>query len=304
MDANYFFRTQYGLISTDQAKAVGLSSRQMALRVDRNEWRRLRAGVFVHAATEPSWRQRVLAETLGRQAIVSHRAASALWKLEVYKQPPPEITVPLPLKTDPSVRLHVSTQWDRRDEVMRFNIPCTGIERTILDCGAVVGPATVERLAESAIRQRLTSWESLRAKLASDARRGRDGCGTLRKMLEYRSDSATVPLSDFSRRVVHLLVTAGLPEPVVEYPIRDRSGVHLLQVDLAWPEMRRAWELDGLQWHFGRSDVERDRRKRNAVVNEGWVLQEILWSMYRDSPHALVDMARRFLAQDSVPSEI
>ena len=111
-----------------------------------------------------------------------------------------------------------------------------------------------------------------------------------------RLGEQTVPLSDFSRLVANLLVDHGLPEPVLEFPILDSTGSHVLQVDLAWPSLRKAWELDGLRFHFGRSDVERDKRKRNRAIAEGWTIQEILWSMYTDEPDELIALARRFLA--------
>ena len=111
-----------------------------------------------------------------------------------------------------------------------------------------------------------------------------------------RLGNGVVPLSDFSRRIVQLLERAGLPTPEVEYRICDAQGNLLLQADLVWPKHKKIWELDGLQFHFGREDVERDRRKRNAVIAEGWVIQEILWSMYVDNPRALVEMARKFLS--------
>ena len=110
-----------------------------------------------------------------------------------------------------------------------------------------------------------------------------------------RLEDRTVPLSDFSRRVVQLLVDSGLPRPVIEYRISDSNDQFIMQADLAWPAHKKAWELDGLQWHFGRLDVERDRRKRNRAKSEGWTIQEILWSMYVDSPDQLVQMARKFL---------
>ena len=69
----------------------------------------------------------------------------------------------------------------------------------------------------------------------------------------------------------------------------------VLQTDLAWPDQKKAWELDGLQWHFGREDVERDRRKRNRAKSLGWNIQEILWTMYTDEPERLVAQARSFL---------
>ena len=152
-------------------------------------------------------------------------------------------------------------------------------------------------MAEAAIRKKLTTWLRLADCLSEHSARGRDGCLTLRQLLQVRLGNGTVPLSDFSRRIVQLLERSNVPTPEVEYVVRDVHGRHLLQVDLAWPKQKKAWELDGLQWHFGREDVERDRRKRNAVVAEGWVLQEILWSMYVDDPGKLVRMCKKFLAE-------
>ena len=106
-----------------------------------------------------------------------------------------------------------------------------------------------------------------------------------------------MPLSDFSRLVANLLVDGGLPRPLVEHRITEEStGAFIMQTDLAWPKYKKAWELDGLEWHFGRHEVERDRRKRNRARAEGWAIQEILWSMYVDDPDELVVMARKFLA--------
>ncbi len=102
-------------------------------------------------------------------------------------------------------------------------------------------------------------------------------------------------LSDFGLLVAQLLEEHGVEVPEREYPILDPDGNHILQADLAWPDRKKAWELDGLAFHFGRAEVERDRRKRNRAKSYGWNIQEILWSMYADEPLELVAMARRFL---------
>ena len=114
-------------------------------------------------------------------------------------------------------------------------------------------------------------------------------------MLELRLGTPGVPHSDFSRLVAELLIEAGLPAPILEYNIVDPTGGHILAADLAWPEFKKAWELDGLAFHFGRLEVERDKRKRNRAKGEGWAIQEILWSMFVDDPSALIAQARRFL---------
>ncbi len=299
MPINRILHDQYGLITRRQARTA-LRPGQIRYRVDSGEWIEAHPGVYRHSAVKPTWETRLLAAVLLTEGVASHRCAAALWNLELYRRPPIELTVPEErrIRRD-DTRIHGSTQWDRIDQTVRRGIPCTGIERTILDCGAVAGARTVERLAESAIRQRLTTWPKLVLCLERHSRSGRNGCGTLRAVVERRINDATVPLSDFSRLVANLLDDAGLPKPELEYPILDEHGNLVLQVDLAWPSLKKCWELDGLAFHFAREAVERDRRKRNKVKALGWNVQEILWSMYADEPFNLVRLARTFLAPDS-----
>lgn len=289
---------QFGVITRSQAKGDGLTRHQIDYRVKKGEWLVEYPGVYRASAVRPTWESQLFAATARSGALASHRCAAALWDLEVFDQPPVEITVEEGKSTRIGIdRVHESRQWTLRDGTSRRGIPCTGIERTILDCAGVVSLDTLERLAEAAIRKKLTTWLRLADCLSSHSRRGRNGCLRLRVLLHRRLGTKTIPLSDFSRRVVQLLDRGNIPSPVVEYRISDSQGRHILQVDLAWPQHKKAWELDGLQWHFGRDDVERDRRKRNAVVAEGWVIQEILWSMYIDNPRGLVELARKFLAK-------
>ncbi|MDH3299347.1 MAG: type IV toxin-antitoxin system AbiEi family antitoxin domain-containing protein [Acidimicrobiia bacterium] len=299
MKVNSILRDQHGLITREQARTA-LRPGQIRYRVDSGEWVEPHPGVYRHSAIKPTWESRLLAAVLSTDGVASHRCAAALWNLELYRRPPVELTVPEERRARRNaVRIHGSTQWDRIDRTVRRGIPCTGIERTVLDCGAVAGSRTVERLAESAIRQRLTTWPELVLCLERHSRSGRNGCGNLRVVVERRINDATVPLSDFSRVVVNLLEDAGLPPAELEYPILDDDGNLVLQVDLAWPSLKKCWELDGLAFHFAREAVERDRRKRNRAKALGWNMQEILWSMYADEPHELVRLARNFLTPDS-----
>lgn len=297
MDLHAAFAAQHGVISRAQATAYGLTARQIDRRLKSGQWIPEYRGVYRAAPVPITWESKLLAACFATNGLASHRCAAALWNLDVFDRPPIEIVIPEHKSARTGVeRLHRSRQWDLTDRRIRSGIPCTGIERTILDTAGVVGLATTERLAEAAIRQRRTSWLALADCLSDHSARGRNGCLPLRVLLKRRLGDQTVPLSDFSRRIVQLLERSGLPEPVVEHRIVDDHGAHILQVDLAWPERRKAWELDGLQFHFGREDVERDRRKRNAAVAHGWVIQEILWSMYVEDPRGLVAMARKFLA--------
>lgn len=297
MSIDHLFAQQRGLITRRQALVAGMSPDQIARRTASGLWIAEQRGVYRHAAVAASWESRLLAGCLAGDGLASHRSATVVWHLGIYRQPKPEVAIrQSSRRTLTGIQLHRSTQWDLRDETVCNGIPVTGIERTLLDCGAVVSVRRLERLAESAIRQGLTSWPDLARTLMRHSRRGRNGCGNLRTLLEMRLDDETVPLSDFSRLVVQLLVDHDLPAPVVEHRIMATDGSFVMQADLAWPQRRKAWELDGLAFHFGRSEHERDNRKRNRAKAEGWNIQEILWSMYVDDPQGLVTLCRRFLA--------
>jgi len=297
MHIHDIFRAQHGLATRRQVLVEARVSRSQISRLLKNgDWLSVHRGVYRHSATPPSWESRLLAAALSSGGIASHRCAAALWQLDGFNQPPIELTIPeSSWRGLPGFRIHRSTQWDRRDATDISGIPVTGINRTILDCAGVLGYHRTERVAEAAIRKKLTSWLELIEVLRTHSRQGRNGCFTLRTLLDHRLGDQTVPLSEFSRLVSSLLVDAGLPKPTLEYRIVDDIGRHVLQADLAWPALKKAWELDGLEWHFGRDDVERDRRKRNRAKSLGWNIQEILWSMYADEPRQLVEMARLFL---------
>jgi len=296
VSVDHLFRGQHGLITRPQALAAGITPDQIDYRIRTGSWVREHPAIYRHAAVVPTWESRLLAACLATGGIASHRSAGVLWGLGIHRQPTPEIQIRQSIRrTIAGVHLHRTTQWDRRDETEIRGIPVTGINRTLLDCGAVVTVRRLERLVESAIRQRLTTWPDLARTLSRHSRKGRDGCGKLRTLLEMRLGDQTVPLSDFSRLIANLLTDNDLPEPVLEYRILAADGSFIMQADLAWPLRKKAWELDGLAFHFGRMERERDNRKRNRAKAEGWNIQEILWSMYVDDPQGLVEMCRRFL---------
>ncbi len=290
------FRRHHAVITRTQAEDLGLSDRQIGRRIANGSWVRVHNGVYRLAAAPATWESRLLAAVLASGGVASHRCAAALWRLEPFVAPRIEVSVPHGRRSRiQGVIVHQSRQWGLRDETVKRGIACTGLERAILDSGAVVSVKTMEREAESAIRRGQTSWRRLLRCLCRHSAQGRNGCGTLRQLLALRVADGRVTLSDFGLLVAQLLEEHGVEVPVREYPILDPDGNHILQADLAWPDRKKAWELDGLAFHFGRAEVERDRRKRNRAKSYGWNIQEILWSMYTDEPAELVAMARRFL---------
>ena len=300
MASHQLMRRQRGLISRKQALTeMGVGQSTIERRLRSGEWVRVQPQVYRHAIAPDTWHQRVQAATLAGDALVaSHRSAAAL--LGIGFEHDRSVHVTMPHGSGPRrlkhVSVHRSTQWAARQEFTADGIACTGVERTIMDTAGTMGVDASERLAEEAVRRRMTSFGRLARYLAWHGRQGRTGSANLRAVLERRAPRANLPLSDFSRRVTQLLDRHGVAPPDVEFRVYDSSGNFIMQADLAWPARRKIVELDGLAWHFGRDDVERDRRKRAKARAEGWRIHEVLWSMYAEDPASLAAQIARFLA--------
>jgi len=93
VNVDQVFRRQFGLVTRDQARQSGLTDRQIDHRVATGAWVRDHPRVFRLAAVASSWESLLLGPILSVGGIASHRAAAALWDLEVFERPPPEISV-------------------------------------------------------------------------------------------------------------------------------------------------------------------------------------------------------------------
>ncbi len=286
-------REQHGLITREQAQFHGLNNRRIRRRVTTSDWIRVEPDVFQLAAVSPSWESRVLAACLQSGGVAGARCAAALWRIDGFSTPPSEILVPFGSGyRNASHRIHRTKQWDRIDRQTIRSISCTGAARTILDLGAVISYQRLELATESALRQKLVSWPELLSCLNDHSRKGRDGCGKLRTLLDARYGDDHIPLSEWSTLVARLVTSRGLPKPVLEHPLVDRRGHTYAVLDLAWPKHKVALELDSLRYHFNRKSFEHDRRKRNRARNEGWIIHEVTWQMYIDAQSEVVALAR------------
>jgi len=141
---------------------------------------------------------------------------------------------------------------------------------------------------ESAGRLRLASWSELIATLAKHARRGRPGIQRLRRVIAANVHRDEITDSDFELLVLALLVEHGLPEPVVHHRRLGPDGRFIAEIDLAYPGLRIAIELDS-GVHRRRDVFERDRPRQNHIVLDGWIILRFTWAMFRSHPEAIVE---------------
>ncbi len=251
-------------------------------------WTREARGVYRHTAVPSTPLSRLLAACLAHGGLASHRSAAALHGIEGFKLDRVELTVPPGKRPSMAgVRLHRSNQMSLAKPTERQGVPCTGRARTVLDLAAVVTREQLERVMDAVLRDRLLRPSDLYAVLATHARRGRQGCATLRAVLDDRLGDDPVPLSEWSRMVEDLLVASGLARPRLEHRIYDGAGVFLAQVDLAYPAHRVAVELDSVRYHLNRESFVADPRRRNRLTVADWKVLSFTWEDYMNCPSAL-----------------
>jgi very-short-patch-repair endonuclease len=83
--------------------------------------------------------------------------------------------------------------------------------------------------------------------------------------------------SDLEMRFVRAIVAGGLPEPVQQH--RVTVGRRRYRIDLAYPELMIAVEIDGWEHHRTRTAFDHDRARANDLVVAGWQVLRFTSSM-------------------------
>jgi very-short-patch-repair endonuclease len=267
--------SQFGLATTNQLHAAGLSERQIERRVDSGHLERLHRGVVAVRGGEATWRRDLLAACLaaGPDAVASHRAAARLFAVDLRAAVPAEITVvrARSLKLD-RVVIHRSRDLVPRHVSIRDAIPATKPHRILVDLGAVVPWWLVSRALEQLIAARHVTPSSVRSFLDEISRQGRDGAGILRRVLDNRALGDEPSDSGLEEVMARLASDHALPTPVFQYAIQLPGGWR--SIDFAYPQAERriAIEVDGFEVHTRYDVFQRDRVRGNELELAGWMV--------------------------------
>ena len=298
-------RRQHALITHRQALDAGLTAAQIRHRCRTGRWLRLHRGTYLIAGAPVTWETKVHAAVLaaGEEALASHRTAAVLWGLDGFRPGRVEISVPRHHRPEHlPVRLHESTDLDLARPVRRQGIPTTGLLRTVLDIGCLVRPELLESAVDEVVRDTSHEWPDLYETLLLHSRRGRNGCGPFRAILDERYGDDIVTDSHFERMVRSLVIDAGLPVPESQHPILDLGGRFVAEVDLAWPDQLVAVELQSKRFHLNHVAFERDKQRLNAARLLGWNILEYTWAFFRTRPEVLLGQLALALRQAHRPA--
>ena len=231
------------------------------------------------------WMAAVLA--CGPGAVLSHRAAAALWGMR--GGTPIEVIVPTAKHRRKGIQIHRATLPEDERTTHR-GIPVTTVPRTLLDLSAVLQGHDVRSALRQAEQLRLADRLSLPDLIARYPRRA--GVPALRAALQELALGARIVRSELEERFQAFLINAGLPLP------KTNMLVEGFEVDCVWPEHRLIVELDGHATHAPIHAFERDRARDRRLEAAGWRVIRVTWRQLIEEPHLVEADLRKLLANE------
>ncbi len=125
------------------------------------------------------------------------------------------------------------------------------------------------------------------------AQHGRRGIAEVRRLLAIADGRAESAMESEARLV---MLDYGLPMPELQYEIRGNRG-EVWRVDFAWPEARVCAEYESVQWHAGRAEMLRDKRRFAGIQELDWTMIPIVVGDVREEPQRFADRIAYHLAR-------
>ena len=212
--------------------------------------------------------------------------------MSVKAPPRPEVSVPNGLHPRPGRRVKVHAISVPAHELAGYRgLPVTSQQRTVLDCLLSL-PADQGRTVLDRALQR--GWVQLPGIVrAVHEARGRWGAARARAVLAGADPSAA---SQAERVAQALLIGGGVTGWIGGYKLCV-GGCVVAILDLAFPDLRLAIEIDGWAWHNGPERFQEDRRRQNALVTAGWTVLRFTWADLVERPEQVLATVVRTMSR-------
>jgi len=287
---------QHHLISRTDAAAVGVHPSVLHRMARGGALEVLAPGWYGTAGVPLTWdrRMRLALGRGGPLAAASHRAAARLLGVPTYEAAPPEITIPSKRHlVQDGVVVHQSRDLRYIPPIEIGGIRCTPPRRVAVDIGAVLGETAYATVLRALRRDHGVTWKQLAAILDLHSKRGRDGCGPLRRQIERYADIVGIPDSTLEQLFLDDLLDADFPAPVCQHEVPGPAGI-TYRLDFAYPHVLVAIEVDGP--HHRRPEVAaRDRRRDAHLASLGWLVLRFDEEAVTYHPSTALDEIRRAL---------
>jgi len=150
-------------------------------------------------------------------------------------------------------------------------------------------------MVERGLYQKLFTLEELGRRHAEIARRGRNGVGPMRDLLEGRGSLLPAAESDNETLLFQILRDSGLPLPQRQVWVEIQG--RRFRLDFAYPAPRIAIEMQS-SWHVGSQAQMNDADRRNLLQLAGWDVLEFWPDQLREmSGHIVAILSQTLRAK-------
>ena len=240
--------------------------------------------MYAIAGAPQSWHQVLLASVLahGCDSWATHATATHLWALKGFDQPDALELVAADLKN----RVRIDGVRGRRsgalfdsDLTVRQRIPTVTAGRALIDVSSRLTTDRLGRVLDDAIRRKLTDLEEFRRCAQRLLPAPGRSMSKVHAVLGARIPGYDPGDSDLETRALRALTAAGLPPPKQQHRMVLRGKK--VRIDLAYPELKIAIELDSWKYHGGDNYTAftDDRARKNDLIALGWAAPSFTESM-------------------------
>lgn len=272
---NSTFAANDGVITLAQARACGLSSRQIYRRVQTGQWEAYARGVFLSLQHEHSDTAAVRAVVAAHYRSVAHGTTAAWWHGMVSDLPRP-LTLCVPVTSHRAIAVAEEVTLRHRrlpaeDVIDHRGLPVTGPELTVLTALETIADPT--GFLDRCLQRKVVAIDDLTACLERNA--GMHGAGTARGLLATLEAGAE---SEAERLFVELLRLHGITGWTQQVWI-GRS-----RIDFAWTAEKVSVEINGWAYHRSRDRFEADNAKAAMLAASGWLPLSFTWKQLTEDP--------------------
>ena len=205
------------------------------------------------------------------------------------KPGPIDVTVPgKKTRLRSGIRRHSTRNLPPAETTTRLRIPCTTVERVLIDLAATRSPE-LERAVEQAFVNRLIGRTCMQAAL--NRANGRAGTGELRRLL-----AGLLPQLPFTLRAGAPLLEAGRQRRPADADRQPPPGSAPRRLPLACFEL--IVETDGRGVHDNPYAFEEDRRRDLNLQLAGWHVIRFTWRQVAEEPERVLALVRTRLTAE------
>ncbi|HWF74354.1 MAG TPA: type IV toxin-antitoxin system AbiEi family antitoxin domain-containing protein [Solirubrobacteraceae bacterium] len=258
---------QWGVIGSRQLIDCGVSTSTISRWVKSGRLHCRYPGVYTvgHAWLPVEGELMAALLAAGPGAALSHATAAWWWGLIEGRPETIEVSVPSRRHAPPAgLRFHHPR---RLEPASHRRFPVTSVVQTLLDFAVRAALYETRRALAEAEFRGLVDLDEVRRALG----RGRPGSATLRTALARHQPELAMTRNRFEAAFLELCESVGIPVPAFNTMVCGH------RVDAVWREQRVVVELDGLQGHRTRAQLETDHARDLTLRQHGFEVRRYTW---------------------------